>query len=148
MRTNVCKHCHESVGTTDPAVTTCGRCAGMTTGTRVKSPYGDGEILFPKHSGGFVVEIPGVGKRLFEGSQLTVIEAQPATAPQPVPRRESACDDQPAPVLTPTPDQDTAAALKRLEHEESIRLERTWRAGRLEIILRARSGGFGPQYVH
>jgi len=53
----------------------------MTTGTRVKSPYGDGEILFPKHSGGFVVEIPGVGERLFEGSQLTVIEAQPATAP-------------------------------------------------------------------
>ncbi|MGO8897962.1 MAG: hypothetical protein ACLQU5_06375 [Isosphaeraceae bacterium] len=51
-------------------------------------------------------------------------------------------------MLTPTPDQDTAAALKRLEHEESIRLERTWRAGRLEIILRARSGGFGPQYVH
>ncbi|MGO8899475.1 MAG: hypothetical protein ACLQU5_14180 [Isosphaeraceae bacterium] len=70
MRTNVCKHCHESVGTTDPAVTTCGRCAGITAGCWVRSCEGiTGQVVHARHSGGFIVELT-YGTRQFSGSQL------------------------------------------------------------------------------
>ncbi len=133
-----CKHCGADVGSAEFA--TCGHCAGLQPGRHVQTPYGPGDVLFAKHSGGFVCDVPGVGKRPFEGSRLAILDKPPA--PPAIPTREPGCDDQPVPA--PTPDQDTAAALDCLEHEESIRLERTWRAGRLEILLRARSGAFGP----
>jgi len=56
-----CRHCGDDTGTSDSHV--CGHCALFSPGRWVQTPDGRGVIVQARHSGGLVVDLPGIGNR-------------------------------------------------------------------------------------
>jgi hypothetical protein len=101
----------------------CGACSGLV-GQSVNTPEGYGRVVSIRPHGSILVQLSGDRHGEFSRAQLTVEDLAPIAAA--------------VPELSPglCPEEETARALGRIEREEDTRLDRVWKANRLELLLR------------